>query len=162
MTAPLPDPLPDELELPLTKSGLPSAVWLVALTAVGVMLLVAFQGVSATDVARWAAGIAIIAGGVIFLFLRMAHPVLLHLTRQGSSYRIGSKRWTRSWRDVSAIAAETTPSKKVWVTVTWKSPQPRMAPMNDMPTEKDGFVTSFGLTPYELAALLNRYRTGKP
>lgn len=161
MNGTIPDPLPEELELPLKKGGLPSAVWLVALTAVGVMLLVAFQGVSASDMARWAAGIAIIAGGVIFLFLRMAHPVLLHLTRQGFTYRIGSKRWTRYWRDVAAIAVETTASKKVWVTITWKSPQPRMAPMNDMPTQKDGFVTSFGLTPYELAELLNRFRTRK-
>lgn len=157
----IPDPLPDELELPLDKRGLPSAVWLVALTAMGVMLLVAFQGVSAEDMARWAVGIAIIGGGVIFMFLRMAHPVLLHLTRQGFTYRIGAKRWTRRWGDIAAITAETTASKKVWVTVTWKSPQPRMAPMNDMPTEKDGFVTSFGLTPHELADLLNRFRTRK-
>jgi hypothetical protein len=157
------EPLPEKLLLPIPGSG----GLMRALTTRILPLLMLSMGFALASSAAFsdafgslkflAVAMGVLLAGVAGAVLWGFGAARLLLDRQGFEYRLGQKAWRRSWADCTSIKLQNARSGG-FVMITWKQEMATMAPLNAKPTLEDGFATSFGLKPKDLADVMNRFR----
>lgn len=152
------DPLPEQVSLPLSGagSGLGGRILPSLMLGLGVALIVAGGFTPVFGAARMPAAATgmVLAVAAVFVMSGFGAARML-LDQDGFTYSVGSKSWRRSWADCKSIKVRGTGDL---VSITWRQPQPTMAPMNARPTSEEALPTLFGFKPADLADLMNRFR----